>query len=186
MAAFGDENVGGLDVAMNDALGVRGVEAVGDVDGEGEEAFEVHGAAGDGVLEGLALEVLHRDEGLAVGVADFVDGADVGVVEGGGGFGFAAETFEGLGIAGERFGEEFQSDETVEERVLGFVDDAHSAATESFDDAEMRDGLSDERVWVGHGRGNTISRTYAKSTRRQPGARRVANAQFLLTSAAHC
>ena len=50
------------------------------------------------------------------------------------------------------FGQEFQGDEAVEEGVFGFVDDAHSAAAESFEDAVVRDGLSDERVWVGHDR----------------------------------
>ena len=57
------------------------------------------------------------------------------------------------GSAGERIGEEFQGDEAIEQSVLGFVDDAHSAAAETFEDAEVRNGLSDERVWVGHGRG---------------------------------
>ena len=40
MAAAGDEKIGGFDVAMNDALGVRGVERVGDFDGEIEQAIE--------------------------------------------------------------------------------------------------------------------------------------------------
>ncbi len=74
---------------------------------------------------------------LFVGVGDFVDGADVGVVEGGGGFGFAAEAFESLRVGGEGVGEKFQGDEAIEESVLGFVDDAHSAAAETFEDAEV-------------------------------------------------
>ena len=34
VAALGDENVRGLDVAVNDSLGMRGVESVGDLDAE--------------------------------------------------------------------------------------------------------------------------------------------------------
>ena len=37
VAALGDENIRGLDVAMHDAFGVRGVERVGDFDGEIEQ-----------------------------------------------------------------------------------------------------------------------------------------------------
>ncbi len=151
VATVGYENVGGFDVAMDDAFAVGGVEAVGHVDGEGEEAFEVHGAAVDGVLERLAVEKFHGDEGFVVGVADFVDGADIGMIEGGGGFGFAAEAFESLRIVGEGFRKKLESHKAIEECVLRFVDDAHSAPAESFEDAEVRDGLSDERVWVGHG-----------------------------------
>ena len=51
---------------------------------------------------------------------------------------------------GSGFGKELQGHEAIEQSVLSFVDDAHSAATELFQDAEMRNGLSDERVWVRH------------------------------------
>ena len=64
VAAAGDENIRGLDVAMHDAFGVRGVESVGDFNGEIEKFVEFEGAAGDAVLESFAVEVLHGDEGL--------------------------------------------------------------------------------------------------------------------------
>ena len=38
---LGDKEVGGLDVAMDNALGVCGVEAVGDFDGEGEDRLVI-------------------------------------------------------------------------------------------------------------------------------------------------
>ena len=54
----------------------------------------------------------------AVVFADVVDGADIGMIEGGGGFGFALEAFEGLRVASEIVGEEFESDGAIEARVL--------------------------------------------------------------------
>ena len=46
-------------------------------------------------------EELHDNERLVVLLADFVDGADVGVIERGGGAGLATKAFEGLRIAGQ-------------------------------------------------------------------------------------
>src|ERR1700685_147548 len=103
-APRGDENIGGLDVAMPDAFAVSGVEPVGDLDGDGEKGVHVHGAAGDGVFQRGAFEIFHGDEGFAGVFADIVDRADVGMAERGGRFGFAAETLEGLAIAGEIIG----------------------------------------------------------------------------------
>ena len=42
VAAVGDENVGGLDVAVDDSLAVGGFEGVGDFDRHGEQAIEFH------------------------------------------------------------------------------------------------------------------------------------------------
>ena len=95
------------------------------------------------MFESLAVEKFHGDEVAAFEFVNFVDGADVGVIEGGGGLRFALETFEGLRVAGKIFGEKFQRDETAELGVFGFIDDAHSAAAELFQDAVVGDGLAD-------------------------------------------
>src|SRR5262249_28072319 len=55
VAAFGNENVGGLDIAMDDALRVCSVESIGDFDANLEEHFEIERSAHDDVLEGLAV-----------------------------------------------------------------------------------------------------------------------------------
>ena len=47
LVAVGHKNVGGLDVAMNDPFGVRGIERVGDLRAEIEQRIEFHGLAVD-------------------------------------------------------------------------------------------------------------------------------------------
>ena len=100
--ALGDENVGGLDVAMDDAFAVRGIERVGDLDGQAEQHVHFQRATGDAVLEGQAIEVLHGDESLAIFLANIVNGADVGMVQGGGRLGFAPKALQRLGGPGRR------------------------------------------------------------------------------------
>ena len=150
VAALGDEDVGGLDVAMDDAFAVGGVERVGDLNGEIEQIVEFHGAAGDGVLQGLAVEKFHGDEGFAVGFADIVNRADVGMVQGGCGLSFSLEAREGLRVFRDVVRQEFQCYETVETDILGFVHDAHATAAEAFQDAIVREGLVKERIVAGH------------------------------------
>ncbi len=106
-ASFGDKDVGGFYVAVDDAGTVSHVERVGDFDGDFEEAFEVERAVGDDVLERGAVEKFHGDEGAVVVGAEDVDGADVRVIESGGGAGFALEALERLRIVREIFGEKF-------------------------------------------------------------------------------
>ena len=49
--------------------------------------------------------------------------------------GFAAESFERLGIVGDIIGQEFQCDEPVQACVLSFVNHAHTTSTEFLGDA---------------------------------------------------
>src|SRR5208282_525578 len=51
LVAAGHENVGGFDVAVDDSLGVGGVESVGDLRAEIEQLLKVHGLVG-----GLAMD----------------------------------------------------------------------------------------------------------------------------------
>jgi len=75
--------------------------------------------------------------------ADFVDGANIGMVESGSGAGFATKAFESLRVARELVGQKFEGDEAAEFGVFRLVDDAHTAAAELLDDAVMRDSLAD-------------------------------------------
>ena len=87
------------------------------------------------MLQRLAIEKFHGDEGLAVLCAGLVNRADVGVVQRGRRLSFAAEAFERLWVARDIVGKKFQRYEAVQVAVFRFVDHTHTAATEFFDDS---------------------------------------------------
>src|SRR5215472_15743144 len=98
MPTAGDKNVSWLDIAVNDAFGVGGVERVGDFDAKVDKLLGRKRASQHPVLESLALQVLHHNERLTLVLADFVDGTDIGMIQGGGSAGFAAKAFERLRV----------------------------------------------------------------------------------------
>ena len=111
--ALGDENVRRLDVAMNDAFGVRGVERIGDLDAESRTDVDLQRTCRDAVLQRHAIEKLHGDERAAILLADFVDGADVGMIQRRRGARLAPERSSAAGL-GDVVGQELQRDEAAE------------------------------------------------------------------------
>jgi hypothetical protein len=66
------------------------------------------------VLEGHPIEKLHGDECFLVLFADFVDSADVGMVQGRRSLCLAFETRQSLRVTGNIIGQEFQSRKPVQ------------------------------------------------------------------------
>ena len=130
----GEEDVLGLEVAVDDSLLVGGGEGVGDLASDGECAAKREGAAGEERAERLTLEELGDGEVDAAGLADVVEGEDVGVGEGGDGTRFALEASEDLVIVREVVGEDLDGDVAAEAAVARAVDLAHSAGAEGGED----------------------------------------------------
>ena len=74
------------------------------------------------MAQGHAIQKFHGDERLSVLFADIVNGADVGMIQRGCGLRFTFETGEHLRVAGDVRREKLQRDETVQARILRFVD----------------------------------------------------------------
>ena len=143
VAALGEEDIRGLDVAMHDALRVRGVERVGDLDADVDNLLDLERAGRDAIVQCLALHPFHDDERLAIVLADVVDGADVGMVQRGCGARFNAEALNGLSIARQILGDELQRDRTAKAGVVGAVDDAHAAGSKLMEHPIVRDCFAD-------------------------------------------
>ena len=122
---------------------MRRIESIRNFDGEREKHLRLQRPPRDAMLQRQPVQKLHGDERLALMLANFVDGADVGMIQCGGSASFAAETFQSLRIAGKVFGKKLECDKATKLRVFGLVHHAHPAAAELFDDAVVRDGLAD-------------------------------------------
>ena len=147
--ARADEDVGGFDVAVDDARGMRGVQRVGNLDAHVEQRVQAQRTGGEPILQRRALQILHDDERPPVLLADVVDRADVRVVQRRRRLRFAREPAQRLWIPRELFGDELERHRTAQPRVFGLVHDAHAAATQLLDDAVVRERLTDQRIAAG-------------------------------------
>src|SRR5450755_1563843 len=127
---------------MDDSFAVGSIECVCHFDGQGKKKVGSQGTPGNAVFERHPVEKLHGDEGLSV-LADVVDRADVGMVERRRGVGFTLKAGERLRVLFDLFGQELESDKTMQPRIFGFVDDAHSAAAQLLDDVVVREDTPD-------------------------------------------
>ncbi len=117
------------------AISIRQVEQLG----------QRQSTLGDALPKSRAVEILHRDEAPALRFTDFVDHADVGMVQGGSGTRFPAKSFQHDRVLGDQFRQEFKRHQPAQLGVLGLVDDTHPAATQFLDDPVVRDGMADHK-----------------------------------------
>ena len=142
--AIGHEKIRRLDVAMDNALGVRCVQSIGDLDGQREQRVQVERAPVDRVLQGHALQIFHGNEGQRRRLADFINRADVRMVQGRCGSRLAPETLQGLRVARQFLGQEFQGYKATQVGVFGLIDHTHPAAAQLFNHAVMRNGFANQ------------------------------------------
>ena len=100
MANFGNEDVRGFDVSMDDAFRVCDVQPVCNANRNVQQHFQVHGPTCDEVFQGFAFQKFHGDEGSAILLADVVNRADAWMIQSGSGLGFTSEAFQGLAVMG--------------------------------------------------------------------------------------
>src|SRR4029077_835373 len=120
------EYVRGLDIAMDDALRVCGVESIGHLDAQIEYRIDFERPAAYCVAECFPVQQLHGNESSPTDLVDFVDSADVRVVQRGCGFGLTLKAVQGLCIVGEALWKELQGDMTAQLEVFRLVHNAHA------------------------------------------------------------
>ena len=80
---------------------------------------------------------------------DFVDGADVGMLEPGGGARFQDEAFPRLGIAYHLLGKKLQGNRTIELEVFGLTDNPHASPAHDFQNSILACQHGSRRLFRG-------------------------------------
>ena len=140
-AALGDEDVGGAQVAMEDLVLVRVLDALQDLHRVGQGARDVEALlAVEHRLQALALDVLHDDEEDALDALGGDDADDVRMIEGGQEARLLQQVVE---VAALAVGD-LDGDLLVDPRVLREEDGAEAAGAQIGEDLVLTNGLSQE------------------------------------------
>ena len=151
-AVLRDQDVAGLHVAMDDALGMRVIESIRDFCGELKSGRERKlFLAGEQLVERFACDVFKNDVGILILriLAHIENGDDTGVMQSACGLRFVHEAkAKFLFCVGflppQRNG--LHRDQAFDLRVASLVDDAHGSPTQFADDLVSAEALYFELV----------------------------------------
>ena len=146
-----DDDVVGLEVAVDEARRVGGGEALAGLQHHGEHLAPRTLAGAQPPAQRLALHEFHDEVDLALELADLVHADDVGVGEPGHRLGLAVQAGASEAVA-LRGPQQLDGDLAVELVVVGRVDDAHAALADLLQDREVADPRRDDQL-IGLGGG---------------------------------
>ena len=147
-SARGEHQIRRLEVAMDDAGGVRGGQCIGDLGQDTRGVSDRQRTARQSSRERLSVVVRHGDERLAAGLAHLVDSRDVRVIERARGPRLAQEAGGGFGIAAGGGRQELQRDLASQVEIFGEIDRPHPACSDVAQDSVVRDGCADHLVAI--------------------------------------
>ena len=143
VAAGGDQDVVRLDVAVDQAGLVRGVERVTRLGEDAQRPADVQLPRDDQVLQVRPPDEPHREEEPVLALARLVDRDDVRVLERGLEETLAAEALAERRLAAELGGDHLERDGAREGQLGRLVDGAHAAAADQGVDAIPLDDVAD-------------------------------------------
>ena len=142
LAFLRQRDVGGLQVAMDDALFMGRIQPVGDLARHREDARQRHrifGLSGDHASQRRPLDQFHDQRRCAAGLVEAKYLRDVRMIERGQHPRFPLERHQPLAIAGHGDGEDLDRDVALEPRVVRAIDLAHPARSQDADDVVPAD-----------------------------------------------
>ena len=134
------EDIRRLDVAMHDPFRMRSIQRIRHLNSQVHHSIGFQRPSRDEVLERGSFQIFHDNEGLAVFLANVVNGADVGMVQGRSRLRLALKTAQRLRIAGDFIRQELERNKAVQPGVFRLVHHPHAAA-QLFQNPVVRNNL---------------------------------------------
>ena len=144
LAAREDVDVGRLEVAVDDVVGVSERQPLADLQHHADLLVEGHRARGESVLQVDPVEQLHGHERLPCLEPELVHRDDVRVVEEGGGLRLPLEPLAHHLVGVEAGRDALDRDGAVQDRVVGAEHLAHGALAELADDLVLSDARGEQ------------------------------------------
>src|ERR1044071_507801 len=136
-----EHDVFGLDVAVNDAFGVRGFQRPRHLNADAQHVVNLQLVAPDVISQRLAVDELCGDKLIWRFLSNLEDGQNVRMIELEDGAGFLLKAQQIVFVFGDVRRQNLQSNLAPGSRVFGQINFAHPARAELFDNTVMRDGL---------------------------------------------
>ena len=136
-------DVAGLDIAMEDAFGVRGFQGIGDLRAEGKGCACLQRLITDVAAERAALQQLHDQVRTALRLACVENGADIGMAQSAGSARLTLETLP-RGVVLEGIGQYLDGHVAAKPRVPSPIHVTHAALAD-----RLQDGVASELVASG-------------------------------------
>ena len=150
-AVRSDLDVGRLQIAVNDALLVGGVEGFRDLSRNWQRFVDRDPSLRNPVGECGTSNQFQYQRPHATRVFEAVDRGDVRMIEGRQEFGFPLESAESIGVLRESVRQDLERHVALQPGVLRLIDLAHPACAdmgEDFVDAEPGAGSQDQALWI--------------------------------------
>ena len=131
-----DFDIGRLEIAMDDALDVRGFQCLGNLPRDRQRLVQGHRARGESLGKGRSLDELHDQRANAGlpragrGLFETVDVGDVGMIQGGQELRLTFEPREAFGIGGKQVWQDLDRDVAIQFPVARAIHLSHPALAE--------------------------------------------------------
>ena len=146
-AAFAEDDIRRLDVAVNDPFGVSRIEGIRRLNADVDHLADLEGTLTHQGIQRLAFHEFHGDEQVPVWrLSDFIDDTDVWMIQGRGRLGFLDEPLPPRSIVRHFEGQDFQGDFAIERRIFRQIDLAHPARPQFGGDPVVPDGCVDQSI----------------------------------------